>query len=189
MYLQKCEEYSGVKMIGSNENKKLYKRLFSSMMVELKQYVPYIMKSVPTQNIDGKWIKEHILHSLKTWKNCGVRVRAMVSDNHSANVLLAYKLLLKNLFILMMFYLSRLILFIYLSITKTSICFMMLYTWLEMQEIIYWTTNASYFQLLNVMVLTLFRISLQFFHVTSTNLGIGPQIFLTFSSNPFATLL
>ena len=105
MYLQKCEEYSGVKMIGSNENQKLYKRLFSSMMVELKQYVPYIMKSVPTQNIDGKWIKEHILQCLKTWKNCGVRVRAMVSDNHSANVLLAYKLLLKNLFILMMIYL------------------------------------------------------------------------------------
>ena len=32
---------------------------------------------------------------MKTLKNCGFRVRAIVSDNHSANVL-AYKLLLKE---------------------------------------------------------------------------------------------
>ena len=40
-------------------------------------------------------IKEQILDSLKTLKNCGFRVRALVSDNHSAKVL-AYKMLLKE---------------------------------------------------------------------------------------------
>ena len=40
-------------------------------------------------------IKEQILDSLKTLKNCGFRVRALVSDNHSAK-LLAYKMLLKE---------------------------------------------------------------------------------------------
>ena len=66
------------------------------MIVRLKENVPYITKSVPEQNIDdGKWIEEQILDSLKTLKNCGFRVRALVSDNHSANVL-AYKLPLKE---------------------------------------------------------------------------------------------
>ena len=38
---------------------------------------------------------EQNLDSLKTLKNCGFRARAVVSENHSANVL-AYKLLLKE---------------------------------------------------------------------------------------------
>ena len=95
MYLQKCEEYCGGEIIGANENNELYKRLHSFMIIGLKENVPYIIKSVPEQNIDGKWIKEQILDSLKTLKNCGFRVRAIVSDNHSANVL-AYNLLLKE---------------------------------------------------------------------------------------------
>ena len=39
------------------------------MIVGLKGNVPYIKKSVPERNIDGKWIKEQILGSLKTLKN------------------------------------------------------------------------------------------------------------------------
>ena len=95
MYLHKCEEYCGGEIIDAKENNELYKGLLSFMIAGLKENVPYLMKSVPEQNIDGKWIKEQILDSLKTLKNCGFRVRAIVSDNHSANVL-AYKLLLKE---------------------------------------------------------------------------------------------
>ena len=65
------------------------------MIEGLKENVPYIIKSVPERNIDGEWIKEQILDSLKTLKNCGFRVRTIISDNHSANVL-AYKLILKE---------------------------------------------------------------------------------------------
>ena len=74
------------------------------MIVGLKENAPYIIKSVPERNIDGKWIKEKILGSLKTLKNSGFRVRAIVSDNHSANVL-AYELPLKDSVILMIIYL------------------------------------------------------------------------------------
>ena len=73
----------------------LYKELLSFMIVGSKENVSYIIKSVPEWNTDGKWIKKQILDSLKTLKNCGFRIRAIVSDNHSANVL-AYKLLLKE---------------------------------------------------------------------------------------------
>ena len=91
MYLQKCEEYCGGEIIGANENNELYNGLVSFMIVGIKENAPYIIKSVPERNIDGKWIKEQILGSLKTLKNCGFRVRAVASDNHSANVL-AYNL-------------------------------------------------------------------------------------------------
>ena len=65
------------------------------MIVGLKENVPYIIKSAAERNIGGQRIKEQILDSLKTLKNCGFGVRAIVSDNHSANVF-AYKLLLKE---------------------------------------------------------------------------------------------
>ena len=95
MYLLKCEEYCGGEIIGANENNELYEGLLSFMIVGFKENVPYIIKPIPERSIDGKWIKEQILDSLKTLKNCGFRVRAIVPDNHSANVL-AYKLLLKE---------------------------------------------------------------------------------------------
>ena len=65
------------------------------MIVGLKENVVYVITFIPDQNIDGKWIKEQVLDSLRTLKNCGFRVKAIVSDNHSAN-LLAYNLLLKE---------------------------------------------------------------------------------------------
>ena len=93
MYLQKGEEYCGGEIIGSNESNELYKGLLLFVIIKLKESVSYIIKSVPDRNIDGKWIK--ILDSLKTLKNYGFRVRAIVSENHSASVLV-YKLLLKE---------------------------------------------------------------------------------------------
>ena len=96
MYLQKREEYCGCEIIVANENNELYKGLLSFMIVRLKENVPYIIKSFPERNIDdGKSIKEQILDSLKTLKNCGFRVRALASDNHSA-IVLAYKLFLRE---------------------------------------------------------------------------------------------
>ena len=95
MYLQKCEEYSGGEIIGAGENNELFKRLLSFMIVGLKENVPYVIKSVLEVKINGKLIKEQISDSLKILKDCGFRVRAIVSDNHSANVL-AYKLLLEE---------------------------------------------------------------------------------------------
>ena len=65
------------------------------IIIGLKENVHYIIKSVPEWNIDGKWIKEQILDSLKTLKNCVFRVRAIVWDNHSAKVLTC-KLFLKE---------------------------------------------------------------------------------------------
>ena len=55
IYLQKCKEYCGGEIIGANKNNELYKGLLSLMIIGLKENVPYIIKSVPERNIDGKW--------------------------------------------------------------------------------------------------------------------------------------
>ena len=70
MYLQKCEEYSAGEILGANENNELYKGLLSFMIAGLKENVPYVIKSVPEQTIDGNWIKDQILdsgHFEKMW--------------------------------------------------------------------------------------------------------------------------
>ena len=103
IYLQKSEEYCASEIINANKNNELYKRLLLFMIVWLKENAPYIIKSVPEQNIDGKWIKKQILNSLKTLKNFSFRVRATVSDNHSATVFISC--FQRNPVILMMIYL------------------------------------------------------------------------------------
>ena len=70
MYLQKCEEYCGGEIIGSNEINELYKGLLSFMIAGLKENAPYVIRYVLERNIDGKWINEQFLGSLKTLKNC-----------------------------------------------------------------------------------------------------------------------
>ena len=51
---QKWEEHSDSGIIGGIENNELDKTLLSFMIVWLKENVPYIIKSIPEQNIDGK---------------------------------------------------------------------------------------------------------------------------------------
>ena len=47
MYLLKCEEYTGVQLIGAATNGELYKGIVSFMIIGIKQNTPYIIKSVP----------------------------------------------------------------------------------------------------------------------------------------------
>ena len=69
MYLQKCEEYCGGKIIGANESNELYKGLLPFMIVGLKENVPYIIKSVPEQNIDGKMDKRANFRFFENFEN------------------------------------------------------------------------------------------------------------------------
>ena len=54
--------------------------------------VPYVIKSIPEIKINGGWLKEQILDTLKS---CGFNVRGIVCDNHSSNVS-TYKMLLEG---------------------------------------------------------------------------------------------
>ena len=52
MQLQKCEEHSGGEITGANENRELHIGLLSFRIVGLKENIPYIIKSIPEQNIE-----------------------------------------------------------------------------------------------------------------------------------------
>ena len=56
------------------------------MIVDLKESVPYVIKSSPDTNIDANWLKTQLLDSIKILSNCGFSVRAIVCDNHPSNV-------------------------------------------------------------------------------------------------------
>ena len=95
MYLEKCEEYTGGKTIGANEENQLYKGVVSFMGVGLKENVAYMVKSAPETKIDGLFLKKKIMECIKTLEECDFTVRAVVSDDHSSNVS-AYHMLLKD---------------------------------------------------------------------------------------------
>ena len=113
------------------------------MIIKLKESVSYIIKSVPDRNIDGKWIK--ILDPLKTLKNYGFRVRAIVSENHSASVLVYKLLLMESGHLDDDLFMEHDYQKIYLLHDAIHL--------LKTEEIIYLSTNTSYFQSLDTMVL------------------------------------
>ena len=47
MYLQKYEEYSAEDLVGCNSEGELYKGLICFIIVGLKNYIPYVIKSSP----------------------------------------------------------------------------------------------------------------------------------------------
>ena len=86
MCLQKSHEYFGGEMIGYDDEGELYKGIVCFMIVGLKEYIPYVIKSSPETNIDANWLKTELLDSLKILSNCGFCVRATDCDNHPSNV-------------------------------------------------------------------------------------------------------
>ena len=58
MYLQKCEEYFGGEMVGTDEDGELYKGVVCFMIIGLKSSAPYILSTVPKKEIRGEWLKD-----------------------------------------------------------------------------------------------------------------------------------
>ena len=86
MYLQKGTQYQGGKMLGADEMGNLYKGIVCFMIVGLKKNVPLMVKATPECKISGKWLVEQIVPLLKDLRTVGLKVRAVVADNHSSNV-------------------------------------------------------------------------------------------------------
>ena len=86
MYLQKEVQYQEGKLIGSDKDGVMFKGIMTFMVVGLKNNVPFVIKAAPETKIDGKWISEQIDDCIKSLHDVGFRVRAVISDNHSANV-------------------------------------------------------------------------------------------------------
>ena len=86
MYLQKGTQFHGGKYIGADEDGNLYKGIVVLMIAGLKKSIPYVIKACPEISINGDWLSNEIAQSISTLSNNGFNVRAVVTDNHSANV-------------------------------------------------------------------------------------------------------
>ena len=58
----------------------------------LKKSIPFVIKAIPEIKIEGQWLSEHIDNCITSLNSVGYNVCAIISDNHSTNVL-AFKCL------------------------------------------------------------------------------------------------
>ena len=57
------------------------------MIVGLKESIPYVIKAIPKTSLNGEMVKDEIQENLHVLKSANFNVRAVISDNHSKNVL------------------------------------------------------------------------------------------------------
>jgi hypothetical protein len=86
MYLKQSSQYHGGEYVGENGDGELYRGIVVFMIVGLKESIPYVIKTCPEVSINGYWLHNEIDSSINNLKECGFNVRAVVCDNHSANV-------------------------------------------------------------------------------------------------------
>ena len=87
MHLQKGVQYHGGTLVGADENGELYTGVMVFMVVGLKESIPFVVKACPEFKIAGKWLSEEIEDTLITLFEASLNVRAVITDNHSTNVL------------------------------------------------------------------------------------------------------
>ena len=95
MDLRKCAEYYEGKFLGSNINNELYKSIVCFMIIGLKENVPYIVIAAPVTFIDSELLKDELLNCLELLITDSFNVRAVICDNHAANVSAFTKLILQ----------------------------------------------------------------------------------------------
>ena len=96
MYLQKSAQYHGGKLIGKDEKGDFYNGILVFMIAGLKQSVPYVIKACPKTRLSGRWLTDEIEESLSTLSDGGLRIHAIITDNHSTNVTACKMLITDN---------------------------------------------------------------------------------------------
>ena len=79
MHLQKCVD----------------KSIVCFMIIGLKENVPYVVKAAPVTFINSELLKDELLNCLELLITGGFNVRAVICDNHAANVSAFTKLILQ----------------------------------------------------------------------------------------------
>ena len=87
MYLQKSCDYHGESIIGKDEDGNFFNGILVFMIVGLQKSIPYVIKAIPKVKMSGALVKREIEESLRTMQKAGFKIQAIISDNHSTNVL------------------------------------------------------------------------------------------------------
>ena len=90
MYIQQEVQYDGRDLIGCNPELQMFKSILCSMVVSLKQSIPYITKAMPLTKINHQIVQDGILSCISILNKAKFTIRAVVCDNHPTNVR-AYK--------------------------------------------------------------------------------------------------
>ena len=86
MYLQKSVQYHSGDFVGQDDDGILYKGIIVFMIVSLKKSTPLVIRSIPETKISGEWLKLEIEKCITDLSNVGFKVRAVITDDHPANV-------------------------------------------------------------------------------------------------------
>ena len=93
MYLQKGLQYHGGSLVGADENGELYTGVVTFVIVGINnEKIPFVVKACPEVRISGSWLSAEIEETLETMNSTGFNICAIITDNHSVNVL-AFKML------------------------------------------------------------------------------------------------
>ena len=93
MYLDKGTQHQAGKYVGADCKGRLFKGIVAFMIVGLKESVPIIIRASPEITISGEWLANEFSTCITHLIEAGFTVRAIVTDNHSANVSAFKKLL------------------------------------------------------------------------------------------------
>ena len=86
MYLRKKVQYSGGEYIGADKDGNLYKGIVVFMVCGLQKNLPIVVKASPETKLNGTSMSEQLEECVCTLAEASFKVRAIVADNHSANV-------------------------------------------------------------------------------------------------------
>ena len=86
MYLQKSVQYHSGDFVGQDEEGHLYKGKVVFMIMSLKKSIPCVIRSRPETKISGEWLKDEINICMFDLKECGFKVRAIMTVDHASNV-------------------------------------------------------------------------------------------------------
>ena len=87
MYLQKPCDYHDGSIIGKDEDGNFFNGILVFIIVGPQKSIPYVIKAIPKVKMSGALVKREIEESLRTMQKTGFKIRAIISDNHSTNVL------------------------------------------------------------------------------------------------------
>ena len=78
MYLQKSAQYQSRENVEEGNS---YKGIFTFLVVELKQSIPFVVQTIPEVTFNGQWLAEKISDNIGNLKEIRLCVQGIVTDN------------------------------------------------------------------------------------------------------------
>ena len=78
IYIQKDVQYDGGRLVGADEDGRLFKGIMTFMIVSLKKSIPFVVKAIPETQIEGDWLSREISSVLSSVHEAGFQVNTHI---------------------------------------------------------------------------------------------------------------